>query len=121
MGSLGSGPPTIVQRDPNAPMRLSAGVAKTLLLEKTDPVYPPIAKAAHVQGSVIMHAIISKTGAIDDLAVISGPPMLRDAALDAVNRWKYKPFLLNGVPTAVDTTITVNFTLASAPAQILTP
>jgi protein TonB len=73
-------------------------------------VYPPIAKAAHVQGAVILHAIISKQGTIENLQVVSGPPMLTGSAMDAVRRWRYKPYLLNGEPTEVDTTITVNFT-----------
>jgi protein TonB len=73
-------------------------------------VYPPIAKAAHVQGAVILHAVISKQGTIENLQVVSGPPMLAGAAMDAVRRWRYKPYLLNNEPTEVDTTITVNFT-----------
>jgi protein TonB len=59
---------------------------------------------------VILHALISKQGTIENLTVVSGPPMLTGAAVDAVKRWKYKPYLLNGDPTEVDTTITVNFT-----------
>jgi protein TonB len=80
-----------------------------MILQKTQPLYPPIAKAAHVSGSVVLHAMISKTGTIDGLTVISGPEMLRAAALDAVRTWRYKPYLLNGEPTEVDTQITVNF------------
>jgi protein TonB len=58
---------------------------------------------------VVLHALISKTGTIDNLSVVSGPEMLRAAALDAVRTWRYKPYLLNGEPTEVDTTVTVNF------------
>jgi protein TonB len=72
-------------------------------------VYPPIARAAHVSGAVVLHAIISKTGTVQNLQVISGPEMLRASALDAVRNWRYKPYLLNGDPTEVETTITVNF------------
>jgi protein TonB len=78
---------------------------------KTTPVYPPIAKAAHVGGTVVLHAIIAKDGTIQSLSAVSGPDMLKGAALDAVRQWKYKPYLLNGDPTEVDTTITVNFNL----------
>jgi protein TonB len=79
------------------------------VITKTQPVYPPIAKAAHVSGSVILHAIISKTGSVEQLSVVSGPEMLRANAIAAVQTWKYKPYMLNGEPTEVDTTITVNF------------
>jgi protein TonB len=72
-------------------------------------VYPPIAKQAHVQGAVVLHAIIGKDGRIKNLSVISGNAMLTQAAVDAVQNWKYKPYLLNGEPTEVDTTVTVNF------------
>jgi protein TonB len=80
------------------------------IISRPDPVYPPIAKAAHVQGVVILHAIISKQGTIENLQVVSGPPMLTTSAMDAVHRWRYKPYLLNGEPTEVETTINVNFT-----------
>jgi len=64
-----------------------------------------------VGGTVVLHAIISQQGTITSLQAISGPDMLKGAALDAVRQWKYKPYLLNGDPTEVDTTITVNFNL----------
>ncbi len=83
------------------------------IIEKTTPIYPPIARAAHVSGAVVLHAIIGKNGAIQNLQVISGPEMLRASALDAVAHWRYKPYLLNGEPTEVDTTITVNFNFGS--------
>jgi protein TonB len=60
---------------------------------------------------VVLHAIIGKNGSIQDLKVISGPAMLQSAALDAVKQWRYKPYILNGDPTEVDTTVTVNFNL----------
>ena len=59
--------------------------------------------------AVVLHAIISKTGTIESLQVVSGPEMLRASALEAVRQWRYKPYLLNGEPTEVDTAITVNF------------
>jgi TonB family protein len=102
---------------PGGAVRVSSGVMAGSLVSRADPVYPAIAKAAHVQGAVILHAVISKDGEIEDLAVVSGPSMLQSAAMDAVRRWKYKPYLLQGVPTAVETTITVNFTFAPAPNQ----
>ena len=66
-----------------------------------------------MQGVVVLRAILSKEGDIESLEVISGPPLLRQAAMDAVQRWKYRPYVLNGVPTEVRTTINVNFTLAA--------
>jgi len=103
----------VVQRAPpkaNVPFHVSSGVISGMALSKPDPVYPAIARAAHVQGAVILHAIISKQGTIESLQIISGPPMLANAARDAVQRWRYKPYLLNGEPTEVETSITVNFT-----------
>jgi TonB family protein len=100
------------------PVRVSSGVAAGLLSHTVAPAYPLLAKAAHVQGIVILHAILSKQGEVEDLQVVSGPPMLIGAAEDAVRRWQYKPFLLNGVPTEVETTINVNFTFAPPPKPV---
>jgi protein TonB len=113
-GGVGTGPPVVVKAEPpkpKGPARISGGVIAGTILEKTQPIYPPIAKAAHVQGSVVLHAIIGKNGTIQNLTVISGPAMLQSAALDAVKQWRYKPYVLNGDPTEVDTTVTVNFNL----------
>jgi protein TonB len=90
---------------------ISAGVMQGMLLQKTAPAYPPIAKAARVSGTVVLQATISKTGAIENLHVVSGPAMLQQAALDAVKQWKYKPYLLNNEPVEVETTVNVIFTL----------
>jgi protein TonB len=92
-------------------VNISAGVAVGLLLQKTVPIYPPIAKAARVSGTVVLQATISKTGSIEGLRVISGPAMLQQAALDAVKTWRYKPYLLNNDPVEVETTVNVIFTL----------
>jgi protein TonB len=81
------------------------------LLQKTIPLYPPIAKAARVSGTVVLQATISKTGTIENLRVISGPQMLQQSALDAVKSWRYRPYLLNGEPVEVETTVNVVFTL----------
>lgn len=80
-------------------------------LVRTNPVYPPLARQARIQGAVVLHAIIDKDGNVSELQVISGHPLLVQAALDAVKQWRYKPTLLNGDPVEVDTTITVNFTM----------
>jgi len=96
---------------PPPPQRLRVGgnVAQASLLTQVKPVYPPLAKQARIQGVVLLEAVISKDGAIDNLRVISGHPLLTQAAIDAVKQWRYKPTLLNGEPVEVVTTITVNF------------
>lgn len=93
-------------------IRVSQGVAQGNLLHEVKPMYPQIAKAARVSGSVVLQATISKDGTIQGLKVVSGHPMLVSAAVEAVKQWRYKPYMLNGEPVEVETQITVNFTLA---------
>ena len=110
MGGIGTAPAPVVKvAAPKGPARVSSGVVAGMAISQPKPLYPPIAKAAHVSGAVVLHAVISKTGTIEKLEAISGPEMLKGAALDAVRTWRYKPYILNGEPTEVDTTITVNF------------
>ncbi|MFZ3211021.1 MAG: energy transducer TonB [Terriglobales bacterium] len=97
---------------PPARVRVSAGVQQGNLISQVRPTYPAIAKSARIQGAVVLQAEISKQGTIENLRVISGHPMLVQNALDAVKQWRYKPYLLNGEPVPVETTITVNFTLS---------
>ena len=99
------------QSTPAGPIRISGGVAAGNVLTKVPPVYPPDAKTAHIQGAVVLHAIIGKDGKIQDLNVLSGPSELTQSAIDAVSQWVYKPYLLNGQPTEVETTITVTYSL----------
>jgi protein TonB len=82
------------------------------LIRRVDPVYPPLAISARIQGPVVLVAVISKAGAIENLHAISGHPMLVPAAIDAVSRWLYRPYILNSEPIEVETRITVNFSLA---------
>lgn len=82
-----------------------------MLIQKTPPVYPAIAKSARVAGTVELHAIIAKNGTIKNLQVVSGPEMLRQAAVDAVRTWRYRPYKLDNEPAEVETTINVVFTL----------
>jgi len=96
----------------NKPIRVGGNVSQANLIKQPKPAYPPLAKAARVQGTVKFEAKISKEGTIEDLKVVSGPPLLIQAALDAVKQWLYKPTLLNGEPVEVLTTIDVNFTLS---------
>jgi TonB family protein len=92
-------------------IELSAAVAAGMLLKKVAPSYPSAAMISRVSGTVVVQGIIGKDGHIKDLKVISGPALLQDAALDAVRRWEYRPYLLNGEPVEVMTTINVVFTL----------
>ena len=94
-------------------VRISQGVTKGLLIRRVEPSYPTLARAARVQGEVVLSAVISVNGEIENLQLVSGHPMLVPAALTAVKQWRYKPYLLNGQPTEVETTITVIFTLSS--------
>jgi len=92
-------------------LRVPSSMVEGLLVHKTLPVYPPIARASRTQGMVVLEATISRSGTIENLRVESGPPMLRQAALDAVSNWRYRPYLLNGVPIEVETTVNVIFRL----------
>jgi periplasmic protein TonB len=102
---------TVVHSDAKAPVRLSSMVVAGLLVSKTIPVYPAIAKAAGVEGTVVLQATISKSGMIENLRVVSGPVMLEQAALDATRSWRYRPYQLDGLPVEVETTIHVVFRL----------
>jgi protein TonB len=93
-------------------IRVSSGVQSGLLVRKVQPNYPPLARQARIQGTVVLQAQISKDGSIINLQLISGHPMLAPAAIEAVKQWKYKPYLLNGEPVEVETQVQVNFTLA---------
>jgi protein TonB len=94
-----------------APLRVSGSVVEGLLLRETMPVYPPIGVAMRAAGTVVLTATISKTGTIENLRAASGPAILQQAALDAVRTWRYRPYLLNGQPVEVETTVNVTFTL----------
>jgi protein TonB len=82
------------------------------LIRKTQPAYPAIARSARIQGIVVVQAIISKQGTIENLKVLAGHAMLVPAAIDAVRQWRYRPYVLNNEPVEVETQITVNFSLA---------
>jgi protein TonB len=82
------------------------------LIRRVIPVYPYPAKLAHVQGPVVLAATINKAGIMEEVHVVSGHPLLVGAAVEAVSQWRYRPYILNGLPVEVETRITVNFTLA---------
>jgi periplasmic protein TonB len=81
------------------------------LIYRVQPVYPPLARQARIQGTVELRAIISKTGTIENLTVLNGHALLAGAAVEAVRRWRYRPYLLNNEPIEVETEVTVNFRL----------
>jgi TonB family protein len=93
-------------------IRVGANVQQANLVSQEKPVYPPLAKAARVQGTVRFDATIGPDGTVQNLHVIEGPPLLVQAAMEAVQKWVYKPTLLNGNPVSVTTTIDINFTLS---------
>jgi protein TonB len=94
-------------------LRVSPGVIKGLLIYRVEPAYPPLAQQARIQGVVVLTALIDKGGNVQSLQLVSGHPLLARAAIDAVKQWRYRPFLLNGQPLEVETTVTVNFHVRS--------
>jgi periplasmic protein TonB len=93
-------------------VRVSLGVSQGLLIKRVQPNYPPLARQARIQGTVLLQAEISKDGTIENLRLISGHPMLAPSAIEAVKQWRYRPYMLNGEPVAVETQVQVNFTLS---------
>jgi periplasmic protein TonB len=111
--SLGSGISAVIPPRPvGVKPLLVSHLSEANLLHKVQPIYPPIARQARVQGAVELRAIIGKTGTIENLFVVRGHPMLSAAAIEAVRQWRYRPYLLNGEPIEVETEITVNFLLS---------
>jgi protein TonB len=111
IGGTGSNLPPPPKAATPTRIRVGGNVQQASLIRQVQPSYPPLAKAAHVSGTVVLHAIISKDGSIQQLEYVSGPAMLMTSAMDAVRQWRYKPTMLNGEPVEVDTQITVVFTL----------
>lgn len=101
----------VVESKPKGPTAVSSGVMQGLLMRQVVPSYPPIPKSAHIGGTVVLTATISKAGRIENLHVVSGSAMFTQAAMDAVAQWVYKPYLLNGQPVEVETTVKVVFKL----------
>jgi len=107
-GSGNKGPK--VKGEAPTKLNISSGVAEGMLVKKTMPQYPAIAKSASISGTVVLQATISKAGTIENLRAITGPGILRPSAMDAVKSWRYRPYLLNGEPVEVETTVNVVFT-----------
>jgi protein TonB len=107
--STGVAPPPPPQQTQR--IRLGGNVQEAKIVSRPNPVYPPLARQARIQGRVVLHAIIDKEGRVSELQVVSGHPLLVQAAMNAVQNWRYQPTQLNGEPVEVDTTIDVNFVL----------
>ena len=106
-------PPKAAAPPPAAPSQITVGgdVQAGRILQQIQPVYPALARQGRIQGNVQLKAIISADGKVKTLTVVSGHPLLVDAALNAVRHWTYQPTLLNGVPVEVNTEILVRFEL----------
>ena len=113
-GILSSQPVAVPKVATPQRIRVSSGVQAGLIIKKVTPNYPPLARQARIQGKVILQAEISKDGTIQNLQLISGHAMLAPAAIEAVKQWRYKPYLLNGEPVAVETQVEVNFSLSGS-------
>jgi TonB family protein len=94
---------------PQLGVRVSQGITGGVLLHKVQPIYPAEARRMHVQGSVVIDATVTAQGQVDELKLVSGDPLLAQAAMDAVHRWRYTPYSLNGQPIAKETRITISF------------
>jgi len=111
IGSVGTAPPP-PPRPTVTRTRVGGAVQNAKLVNRVQPIYPPLARQTRISGTVRLHAIIAKNGSVEQLTVESGHPLLVQAALDAVKQWRYQPTLLNGEPVEVDTEIDVIFSLA---------
>jgi len=109
IGGVGAAPPP--PKPAQQRIRQGGQVQAAKLVNKVQPLYPPLARQTRISGTVRLHAIIAKNGSVEQLEVISGHPLLVQAALDAVRQWKYQPTTLNGENVEVDTTIDVIFSL----------
>jgi periplasmic protein TonB len=104
-------PPPVKKVEAVQRLKVGGNVQGAMILKKTTPIYPPLAKSARVSGVVHLAAVIAKDGTIQELHAVGGPALLIQAAMDAVKTWVYRPTMLNGEPVVVETTIDVNFTL----------
>ncbi|HWY07463.1 MAG TPA: TonB family protein [Candidatus Acidoferrales bacterium] len=111
IGGAGNAPPPPPKASPKR-VTVGGNVQAARLVNKVTPLYPPLARQTRISGTVRLHAIIGKNGAVEQLQVVGGHPLLVQSALDAVRQWRYQPTLLNGDPVEVDTEIDVVFSLA---------
>ena len=116
LGSPPSMPVPVVAKRPDVTsmkrIRVASGVAEANLIQSVPPQYPPEAGRKRIEGTVVLLAVICTDGTVKDVRVESGPPLLTQAAVDAVKQWRYKPYLLNGIPVEIDSRVTINFTMS---------
>jgi len=108
---FGNGQHVVIVHPVPSSIRLSSRLVEGNLIYKSVPQYPALAKAMRAEGTVVLQAMISKTGTIENLRAINGPQVLQQAAIDAVKTWRYKPYMLNGQAVEVETTVNVIFKL----------
>jgi periplasmic protein TonB len=103
----------IAPRDnkPRAPIRVGGRVREPRIIHRVEPTYPPLARQTHMSGVVILDAILDEQGNVAEMKIVSGPPLLIQAAMVAVKQWKYEPTYLNDQPVAVQLNVTVTFVL----------
>ncbi|HEX8872496.1 MAG TPA: energy transducer TonB [Candidatus Acidoferrum sp.] len=113
IGGSSSVPPPLAPRDtrPKAPVRVGGRVRPPAVLVHPAPQYPAIARQTHISGTVTIDAIIDEQGNVEEMKVVSGPPLLYQAALDALRKWKYQPTYLNDQAVPVQLMVTINFIL----------
>jgi protein TonB len=115
LNSIGVAPPPLpIKPKPVVNPPVISHMMEGNLIHQVQPNYPPLARAARVQGPVVLRAIISRAGTIENLQILSGHPLLTGAAIDAVRQWRYRPYILNGEAVEVETQVTVNFVLAGS-------
>jgi protein TonB len=105
LGSLVSSAPAL----PKLGVPISQGVSGGVLVHKVLPTYPPVARQGRVQGTVVLEGVVTERGQIEELKVVSGPAVLTGAAMDAVRKWRYTPYVLNGKPIRKQTLINISF------------
>jgi TonB family protein len=107
----------IAQDAPPAPLQVPPEAVQKLLLRRVAPTYPPLARQARIQGAVVINVIISKTGEVRTMQLVSGHPMLAPSALEAVKQWRYRSYEQDGVPVEIQTTVQINFSLPEPSAE----
>jgi protein TonB len=110
--SMPSAPIAPKEKGPRAPVRVGGRVKEPKLISRVEPRYPPLAMQTHMQGTVIVDAVIDEHGDVTEVKVVSGPPLLIQSALEAVRHWKYEPTFLNDQPIPVQLNVTVAFRLS---------
>ncbi len=103
--------PAVLGTPKGRPVKIASGAADGLIVKKVPPQYPLEAKLVRLEGTVVVHAVIDRSGEVSEVNALSGPPLLESAAVDAVKQWQYKPYAVNGQPVDVETTIEVVFAL----------